>query len=192
MNRIPSSLAASLMGSAVLAGCLSPADPLPVRSFTPVLSDADAVASTGAVLSLAPVGASGMVQERFAWRLSAAELAFDELNRWADHPRVFTERALRAHWFGSGAFAEVRTARGEEWSVSVDVERFEVSRTGSEGTAEVALRIRADRRGVVETVVRARARGEASPPGLAAAMGQALDEAARLGLEWLRAQVAEG
>jgi len=171
--------------SCFFAGCLSPSDPLPVRLFTPPIAVPKPIARSGAAIYLAPVGAAGLVESRFAWRLSEVELGYDDLHRWADHPRAFVTSALRAEWFGSGAFEELAVAAGEAWEVVVDIEQFEVARSGNQGTALVALRVRAVRGSVREELVVARASGEGDPGDLARAMGQALAEAARKSREWL-------
>lgn len=142
---------ASLALLAVLPGCLNPAAPPPVRYFDPpVLLEAAPASPRTKPVRLVAVTGRRMISENIIWRMTDLEVAFDELNRWAEAPDRLVERALRRALFASGALRAIAAGEATEHLIEVEVTAFEHRQSEEVARVEIEV-LRSDADGLVQT-----------------------------------------
>jgi len=175
---------------ALPTGCalLTKSEPIVPRYFTP---ESDLLAqspttqpTTGDAIRLGHIGGASYLKERIAYRTGAHELGFYEAQRWAERPEQYLQRALERTLFEEQRL--VRSLSSSAPVLTADLVEFEEVR-GAQARVRVGVRysLRDDQTVLRErsiVVERSLATGPDSTRGdrMAAALGQALREAARL------------
>lgn len=205
----PRRLSGAAAGLALLlaltgSGCAltSKAEALSPRYFSPAPSALERTAQGGRApsLRLGRVEPAGHLETRMAYRPSETELAYHEDRRWTEPPERFVRRTLERALFESGAFE--RRVSGPGPILDVEVASFEELRAPPpRARLALVLVLRDDRRALLDRSLRIEvplerpADGAGGPldagAALAAAMGHALDRAARQVTEQVRAELAQ-
>jgi len=179
---------ASLFSVALLAGCLSQEEPVPVRLFEPVLPALEGAAVPGThPLRFDPVTAPAHLKTSMLWRVESNELASDEQHLWAEEPARVLDRRLRDLLFGGGGYRD--SVRGADPQLDVELVACEGDLEGSArveviveltGTNDVAHRAR---------LVELEPMPSVDAEGLAAAGGNALARLAQRCFDWVEARL---
>ena len=133
-----------LMVLPLLAGCAltSKGEALTPRYFTPLVeSDASAEptpARPGAELRLGMVAPAAHIEQRIAYRVSDAELAYYDDRRWSAPPEELVRRALERELFERRGLS--RVVSGAAPTLDIDVVGFEELRE-QPPRAQVSLRV---------------------------------------------------
>ncbi|MBX3465410.1 MAG: membrane integrity-associated transporter subunit PqiC [Planctomycetes bacterium] len=176
-----------MIGLVLLGGCLSKSEVPAPRFFRPgpvVPRQADAAQAPleeRAPLRLRDVSAAAHLRDRMVWSTPALEYGFYDGARWTEAPASYVEAALTGALFERGAF---RRGSGADAPVlDVHVAAFEEVVGSGSHEATVVLRVLlvgpdgAAR--LEDTFVGKRPVPQDDPAAVAAAMGEALDEAVR-------------
>jgi uncharacterized lipoprotein YmbA len=176
----------ALLPLAAVAGCLSPAAPPPVSYFKPPLSRAAAPdqATQGPELHFGRVTAAPYLDQRMAYRVSATEYAFDELNRWVAAPAELVADALTEALFVGGV---AREGTSPTPSLSVHLTAFELDLAAPETARVEAVATLRPKAGaaVVRSFAHARKVTAGSAEARAEAIGAATAELAQAVAEFV-------
>jgi len=170
-------LLAGLAAFAALAACFSPEPPLPVRYFEPRLpASAGDAAPAGPVVRLRRVRAASHLKDRMVRRLSDLEYGFSELDRWAEPPVAYLQRALENELFQTEGLR--RSDSSLAASLDVELLAFEEEAGGDSVRAAVRVSLTGtDQLSLLDRTFEARRPlGEGEPGTVAAALGDALGE----------------
>jgi cholesterol transport system auxiliary component len=118
----------TLLGACALTG---KGDALYPRYFSPEAEMTPVAVTTPAApplaLRLGQVDAASHVQERFAYRLEASELSYEEERRWTEPPERYLRRALERELFQRRGIR--RTVSGPGATLDLELTAFEELRT---------------------------------------------------------------
>ena len=181
----------ALMLAGLSSGCalMSKGEPVTPRYFTPLAEPSSSGAKAGAPASerapselrLGQVEPAAHLDERIAYRVSDAELAYYADQRWTEPPEALVRRALERELFERRGLE--RVVSGAAPTLDIDVLGFEELREPP-ARARVSMRLllHDDRRAQLERTVTVDvplADGADRGPALARAMAEALSTAAR-------------
>ena len=124
----------------VVTGCISPSPPADMRWFRPA-SSLESVTPPGDArdIGLRPVVSSAWIGERINWRRSEVEVGFYELDRWAEVPALYLERAFERSLSRAG----IRAHRRDFGEVVLETEllAFEELRDRAPGAAALVFEL---------------------------------------------------
>jgi cholesterol transport system auxiliary component len=169
------------------SGCalLTKQSPVSMRYFSPEPPRREAPAKSGAPageLRLGSVSSGAHLRERIVYRGPAYELGFYDDRRWTERPEAYVRRELARALFDERGFRRVLGATAP--TLEIEVIAFEEVRleSGVAGRVELRVQLHDDARVLLEETIRVDrpASGGTAIEDVVAALGSALDEAARL------------
>jgi uncharacterized lipoprotein YmbA len=115
-----------LMMIPVASGCLSPAEPKPIRYLrveAPAPAREAGQSATAPTVRLRTIRAALYLRERVAWRSSPQVVGFHERVRWAEKPEAYVHRALVRELYERRGLT--RSQSGSAAALEVELSAFE-------------------------------------------------------------------